>query len=65
MARMHSEFNSKIGLYSNPAKYYDQNLVLFALGAKQHEFWFDAQGNLNWVGSMSECHLLSLHFTAG
>ncbi len=46
MARVRSEFNSKTGLYSNPAKYYDQNLVLFALGAKQREFWFDAQGNL-------------------
>ncbi len=46
IARVRSEFNSKTGLYSNPAKYYDQNLVLFGLGAKQREFWFDAQGNL-------------------
>lgn len=46
MSRVRSELNSQTGLYSNPAKYYDQNLILFALGATQQESWFDAQGNL-------------------
>ena len=47
MSRVQSEFNSKTGLYGNPAKYYDQNLVLFALGWKSRQFWFDSQGRLN------------------
>ncbi len=35
------------GLYGNPARYYDQNLALFALGALERQFWFDANGALN------------------
>jgi endoglucanase len=46
MSRVRSEFNSKTGLYGNPAKYYDQNLTLFALGWKERQFWFDSQGDL-------------------
>jgi endoglucanase len=44
MSRVQSEFNSKSGLYGNPAKYYDQNLIMFALGWKTRQFWFDSQG---------------------
>src|SRR5215469_4880318 len=46
ISRVRSEFNSKSGLYGNAAKYYDQNLTLFALGWKERMFWFDPQGNL-------------------
>src|SRR6266536_2219953 len=45
-SQQRSEFNSKTGLYGNPARYYDQNLTLFGLGIKQRQFWFDSQGNL-------------------
>ncbi len=53
MARVQSEFDSKSGLYGNPAKYYDQNLLLFALGWKLRQFWFDPQGalKLSWKNS--------------
>ncbi len=46
-SRINSEFNAKSGLYGNPARYFDQNLVLFGLGWKSHQFWFDAQGRLH------------------
>jgi len=45
-SRLQAEFNAKSGLYGNPARYYDQNLILFALGWKAHQFWFDGQGGL-------------------
>lgn len=45
-SRLQSEFDSKTGLYGNPSRYYDQNLILFALGWKSRQFWFDAQGRL-------------------
>ena len=53
MSRVQSEINSKNGLYGNPARYYDQNLLLFGLGWKSRQFWFDSQGHLitNWQGS--------------
>ncbi len=53
MSRVQSEFDSKRGLYGNPAKYYDQNLVLFALGWKLRQSWFDPQGALemSWKNS--------------
>lgn len=41
-----SEFDSKTGLYGNPARYYDQNLILFALGFVQWRFWFNSEGQL-------------------
>jgi endoglucanase len=43
-ARVQSEF--KNGLYGTPPRYYDQNLAMFALGWKTHQFWFDPQGSL-------------------
>jgi endoglucanase len=46
MSRVRSELNSKTGLYGNPARYYDQNLTMFALGWNERQFWFDSQGNL-------------------
>jgi endoglucanase len=51
MSRLQSEFNAKNGLYGNPARYYDQNLIMFALGWKSRQFWFDSQGHLetNWT----------------
>jgi endoglucanase len=45
-ARVRSQLNEKTGLYGNPARYYDQNLVLFALGATERQFWFDVDGTL-------------------
>lgn len=52
-SRMQTEFNSKTGLYGNPAKYYDQNLALFALGFMERRFWFNSQGalQLSWKHS--------------
>lgn len=50
-SRLQSEFNGKTGLYGNPARYFDQNLIMFALGFKTHQFWFDSQGllKLSWA----------------
>jgi endo-1,4-beta-D-glucanase Y len=45
-ARLSTELDSKSGLYGKPPRYYDQNLALFALGWKEHRFWFDSQANL-------------------
>jgi endoglucanase len=47
VARVQAGFNSKSGLYGTPAKYYDQNLILFAFGWKARQFWFDSQGALD------------------
>jgi endoglucanase len=44
--RVRSQRDEKTGLYGNPARYYDQNLLLFALGATERQFWFDADGTL-------------------
>lgn len=46
LARVRSAFDSKTGLYGKPARYYDQNLTLFALGWMERRFWFDASGAL-------------------
>lgn len=46
MNRVRSQFDSKTGLYGNPARYYDQNLLLFALGSVEHRFWFGSKGEL-------------------
>jgi hypothetical protein len=46
MDRVRSQFDSKTGLYGSPAKYYDQNLLLFALGSTERRFRFDSQGRL-------------------
>lgn len=47
MDRVRSQFDSNTGLYGSPARYYDQNLLLFALGSTERRFWFDSQGGLN------------------
>jgi endo-1,4-beta-D-glucanase Y len=49
-SRLLSELNSETGLYGKPARYYDQNLALFALGFRDRRFWFDSQGalQLSW-----------------
>jgi endoglucanase len=46
LARVRSALDTKTGLYGDPARYYDQNLVLFALGWRERQFWFDSQGAL-------------------
>jgi endoglucanase len=45
-SRLNAELDAKSGLYGKPPRYYDQNLALFALGWKEHRFWFDSQANL-------------------
>jgi endoglucanase len=47
MSRLRSAADTRTGLYGTPARYYDQNLALFALGAMERRFWFDATGALN------------------
>jgi len=49
-SRLRSELNSNTGLYGKPAKYYDQNLALFALGFEERRFWFNSHGalQLSW-----------------
>lgn len=51
MNRVQSELDSTTGLYGKPAKYYDQNLLLFALGSTERRFWFDSQGELKTTWS--------------
>jgi len=46
-ARLQSAIDTKSGLYGNPPRYYDQNLVLFGLGAVERVFWFDQNGGLH------------------
>lgn len=52
-SRLRSQFDSKTGLYGIPAKYYDQNLALFAVGFMERRFWFNSQGalQLSWKHS--------------
>ena len=46
MERVHASLDQKTGLYGNPGRYYDQNLILFATGFLENEFRFDANGAL-------------------
>lgn len=46
LSRVQSEFKPQTGLFGNPARYYDENLVLFGLGHSQKQFWFDADGQI-------------------
>jgi endoglucanase len=45
-ARVRSSLDRKNGLYGIPARYYDQNLILFALGSIERQFWFGTSGQL-------------------
>ena len=45
-ARVQSALRPETGLLGNPARYYDENLVLFGLGYSQKQFWFDSHGKL-------------------
>jgi endoglucanase len=45
-SRTRSSIDDGGGLLGRPPKYYDQNLALFALGAREGLFWFDARGRL-------------------
>lgn len=49
--RLQSSFDSGSGLYGKPARYYDQNLALFALGFLENRYQFSAQGRLlvSWL----------------
>lgn len=47
MARVRAAYDAKTGLHGKPARYYDQNLVLFAIGTIERQFWFDAKGDLH------------------
>lgn len=53
-SRLNSELDSKSGLYGKPARYYDQNLALFALGWQEHRYSFDSQANLRlpWTSAV-------------
>jgi endo-1,4-beta-D-glucanase Y len=46
LSRLQSATDARTGLYGTPSRYYDQNLALFALGAMERRFWFDADGAL-------------------
>jgi endo-1,4-beta-D-glucanase Y len=46
LSRVRSERNRDTGLYGRPARYYDQNLALFAIGFRERQLRFDAQGRL-------------------
>ena len=46
LAKTRSSIDANTGLLGRPPKYYDQNLALFALGAREGLFWFDARGRL-------------------
>jgi endoglucanase len=54
LSRVRDARDAQTGLLGRPAKYYDQNLALFALGATERLYWFDARGRLrtNWMGSI-------------
>jgi len=47
LERLRAAFDKDSRLYGKPARYYDQNLALFALGWKERRFWFDASGALH------------------
>lgn len=44
--RLQVEMNGRTGLYGKSPRYYDQNLVLFALGWRDDRFNFDEHGRL-------------------
>jgi endoglucanase len=41
-----AQFDRSSGLLGSPARYYDQNLALFALGWQEQRFRFDPDGTL-------------------
>jgi endo-1,4-beta-D-glucanase Y len=45
-ARVTTEFDPATNLYGRPPTYYDENLALFGLGARQHVFAFGPYGEL-------------------
>jgi endoglucanase len=45
-ARVDSALDPASKLYGHPAAYYDQNLVMFALGWESHRFRFAGDGEL-------------------
>jgi endoglucanase len=50
MSQVQSQLKPQTGLFGAPAKYYDQNLALFALGFLQQQYSFDSEGllKLKW-----------------
>jgi endoglucanase len=47
LEHLRAAFDPENGFYGRPARYYDQNLTLFALGWRERRFWFDSRGVLN------------------
>jgi endoglucanase len=45
-SRLGAALDAKTDLYGKEPRYYDQNLALFALGWKEHRFWFDSRADL-------------------
>jgi len=52
--RLTAELDPKTGLYGNPPRYYDQNLILFAIGWKDAAFRFAPDGNLEPIWQKEE-----------
>ena len=46
LARLQSSRDGSTGLVGRPPRYADQTLALFAIGAHEQQFWFDARGRL-------------------
>jgi endo-1,4-beta-D-glucanase Y len=46
LARLRSSRDDTTGLIGRPPRYADQTLALFAIGAHEQQFWFDARGRL-------------------
>jgi endoglucanase len=54
MSHVEAELNPQTGLYGRPALYYDQNLVLFALGFEEGQYLFNSNGTLKLKWLMKE-----------
>jgi hypothetical protein len=65
MARMHSEFNQRLDCIAIRQNTTIKTWCFSRWVQSSMSFGSTLKATLNWVGSMSECHLLSLHFTAG
>ncbi|MEZ5396690.1 MAG: cellulose synthase complex periplasmic endoglucanase BcsZ [Bryobacterales bacterium] len=48
--RIQSQFDPSTGLYGDPPRYYDQNLILFGLGWSEGRFRFGPKGALHLEG---------------
>jgi endo-1,4-beta-D-glucanase Y len=46
LTRLRSSRDATTGLFGHPPRYADQTVALFAIGAHEEQFWFDARGRL-------------------